>query len=107
MTIQADEAANALKEATAAAGRAQAARGYQLASGYLIVWGVVWVVANVASQFSQAAGIAAWNLGALLGVAGSVALSIRQKRAGESGRVWKSVLVALAIGGFGFSAAAI
>jgi hypothetical protein len=107
MTIQADEAASALKEATAAAGRAEAAQGYQQASGYLILWGVIWFAANVASQVSERTGIVAWNIGALIGVAGSVALGARQRRTRGKGGGLKSLLVALAIGGFGASAAAI
>ena len=47
MTIQADEAASALKAAEAAAGRAAAAHGYRIASSYLILWGVIWTVGNL------------------------------------------------------------
>jgi hypothetical protein len=107
MTIQADEAASALKDAEAAAGRAEAARGYQQASGYLILWGVIWFAANVASQVSVRAGMAAWNIGALIGVAASIALGARQRRARRQGGGLKAFLVALAIGGFGASTAAI
>ena len=107
MTIPTEDAANALKDAEAAAGRSQAARGYQQSSLYLILWGVVWIVANVASQASAHAGIIAWNIGALVGVLGSVAIGLRQARANRRGGVAASLLIALAIGGFGAAASAI
>jgi hypothetical protein len=107
MTIPTDEAVSALRDAEAAAGRAEAARGYDQASSYLFLWGVIWIVANVASQVSMPAGITVWNIGGLIGIAGSIALGARRGRAKGTGGALKSFLVALAIAGFGTSAAAI
>lgn len=107
ITIPAEEAASALKDAEAAAGRAEAARGYHLASGYLILWGVVWVAGNVASQVSERVGITAWNVGVLIGVVGSFVMGARQRGVRARGGGVKALLVALAIGGFGMSSAAI
>ena len=107
MTIPAEEAASALRDAEAAAGRAEAARGYRQASLYLILWGVIWAVANVASQVSIPAGIAAWNIGAAVGIAGSVTIGARQRRAGRGGGWLRSLIVVLAIGGFGVCGAVI
>jgi len=100
MTIPADEAASALKDASAAAGRANAAYGYRLASGYLILWGLVWTVANVATQLSPRLGGFVWLGGVIVGVLGSVAVGLRKPAQGLPGRAWKSLLIAAAIVGF-------
>lgn len=101
MSIQAEEAASTLKDAEAAAGRAEAAHGYRIASGFLILWGVIWTVGNLVTQVSPHAGQTAWMIGALIGMAGSAWMGSRQSgRQGKGGSL-KAVLVALAIGGFG------
>ena len=105
MTIRADEAASALKEATAAAGRAEAAHGYRIASGFLILWGVIWAVANVATQVSLQLGQTVWGMGSLIGMIGSAVLGARQRGARGKGGWLKALLIALAIGGFGFGVA--
>jgi hypothetical protein len=99
MTIPAEEAASALRDAEAAAGRSAQARGYQSSSTYLFVWGAIWALANVAGQISQAAGAVAWTVLVVAGVIASTILGRRQ--ATGSGSVLKSLLVAAAIGGFG------
>jgi hypothetical protein len=113
MTLQVDEAASALRDAEAAAGRAASAHGYRIASSYLILWGVVWTAADVASQISPERGKIAWLVGVLIGVAGGVYLGVRQA-ARHVGRVqrgrkgWlQALIVAAAIGGFAASVSAI
>jgi hypothetical protein len=101
MTIQAEEAASALKDAEVAAGRATAAHAYRIASGFLILWGAIWAVANVACQVSPHLGQTVWTAGSLVGVAGSVILGSRRRGARGKGGWLKALLVALAIGGFG------
>lgn len=105
MTIQADEAASALRDAEAAAGRATAAHGYRLASGYLILWGVVWAVANVASQVSPSLGQNLWLGGVIAGVVGSILLGRRKGAERSGGRTWKGLLIAGAIAAFGWGSA--
>ena len=104
MTIPTEDAVNVLRGAEAAAGRSQAARGYQHSSLYLILWGVIWIVANVASQASAHAGIIAWNVAAPISVLGSVAIGLRQAGANRRGGAVTSLLIALAVGGFGAAA---
>jgi hypothetical protein len=107
MTIPADEAANALRDAEAAAGRSEAAHSYHQASGYLILWGMIWIVGNLASQQSEQTGLLAWDIGALIGVAGSVALGVRQRKPRREGGGVRALLIALAIVGFGTAVSAI
>ncbi|MBS0333088.1 MAG: hypothetical protein JSS35_09995 [Proteobacteria bacterium] len=99
MTIPAEEAASALRDAEAAAGRAAQARGYQSGSPYLFIWGAIWALANIAGQVSERAGETAWTGLVVLGVAASALLG--RRRAGAVGGTAKALLVAAAIGGFG------
>ncbi|HEY3948813.1 hypothetical protein [Phenylobacterium sp.] len=100
MTIPAEEAASALKDAEAAAGRSARARGYQSGSGYLLVWGAVWTLANIAAQISERAGELAWTGLVILGVVASMVMG-RRFGSGVAGGPVKALLVAAAIGGFG------
>lgn len=103
MTIPAEEAANALRDAEAAASRSKQARGYQGASAYLVVWGVVWMLANAIGQLNERAGEMAWMMLSLAGVAASVVIGRRQGDRPGGGSL-RAALVAVAIGGFGFAA---
>ncbi len=107
MAIQADEAANALKDAAAAAERSLAAQGYQTASGYLIIWGVIWTAANLACQASLHLGQIAWSVGAAAGAIASFILSARQPaRRATGGRV-RALLIVAAFLSFGIADALI
>lgn len=103
MTIPAEEAASALRDAEAAAGRSIQARGYQDSSNHLIVWGLVWAIANAVGQANEHAGEIAWMVLALVGVAASVLIGRRQADRPAGGSL-RAALVACAIGGFGFTA---
>ncbi len=102
MTIPAEEAAHALRDAQAAAGRSLQARGYQGASGYLIVWGVIWALANGVGQANPHAGQIAWMVLALIGVAISMRIGRGQGSRTAEGAA-RALLIAAAIGGFGFA----
>jgi hypothetical protein len=101
MTIQANEAASALKDAEAAAGRAASAHGYRIASGYLILWGAIWTAANIATQVSLPVGQMVWTVGAVIGIAASTWLGSRQTGRGAKGGWVKALLIGMAIAGFG------
>ena len=104
MTIPADEAADALKVAEAAAGRSATAHGYRLSSGHLFVWGAVWIVANIACQISLQLGQIAWMVAAVAGIIGSALIGRRQKSIGaKGGGSARALVIAAALGGFGFS----
>jgi hypothetical protein len=99
MTIPAEEAASALRDAEAAAGRSTQARGYEAASGHLLLWGVIWAFANAAGQFNERAGETAWSVLVVVGILGSTFLGARQRQA--KGAMLKAVMMGGAIGGFG------
>jgi len=103
VSIQPEEAARALRDAEAAADRSATAVGYQRASPYLILWGVVWAAGNLAGFFRMPYGTYAFPALMLLGVAGSVVIGLR---AGRDGRrrnyALQSLLIAAAIMLFSF-----
>jgi hypothetical protein len=92
--MQPDEAARALKDAEAAADRSAAAVGYQRSSQYLILWGAVWGVGNVAAFLRLPLGPYAFAVLMLLGVTGSVIVGMR---AGRDGRRRSYALRALVV----------
>jgi hypothetical protein len=103
MTIPANEAADALAAAEAAAGRSAAAHGYRAASGHLLVWGAVWILANLTCQVSLQFGRNAWMALAIAGIVGS-ALVGRRQGADRMGGGWRrSLVIAAALILFGMS----
>jgi hypothetical protein len=104
MTIQREEAAQALRDAAAAADRSATAVGYQRSSHYLFLWGVVWAVANLAGYFRLPYGGLAWPTLMIAGIAGSVWIGARSGRS-ESGRNGlKALVVGVAIALFSICA---
>jgi hypothetical protein len=105
MTIGREDAAQALKAAEDAAGRSERMHGYRGASGFLILWGVVWAIMDVGYFLGPQTGNWLSLAGDVVGVAGSVLLGMRMRRRG-SGRspvrgVTGALLIAFAIGLFG------
>ena len=110
MAIGREDAAQALREAEAAAGRSQRLHGYQSSSGFLILWGAVWAAMDVAYYVDPGAGNAISLAADAVGIAGSIWLGLRIKRqAGVA--AWRSLaaalLIMLAIGLFGVGVQAI
>jgi hypothetical protein len=82
MEITTQEAQAALSDIQTMAARTRhglAARG---AAGYLMLWGLVWIVAFAACQFAPAFSGLIWLVCDTGGVAGSVLLSVRTRRRG-------------------------
>lgn len=84
-----EEAARALQEIQEIKGRTATWNIYRETGPYLVLWGVIWMVANGINEFlPQVAGIA-WLVLILAGSAGSIALTTRktrrQRAAGISG----------------------
>jgi hypothetical protein len=95
VSIQREEAEQALRDAEAAADRSATAVGYQRSSQYLILWGVVWAVGNVAAFLRLPLGPYAFAVLMLIGVAGSFIIGMR---AGRDGRRRSYALQSLVIG---------
>ena len=94
MTIQPEEAARALRDAEAAADRSAAAVGYQRSRQYLILWGLVWAMGNLAAFLRLPLGPYAFPALMLIGVVGSFIIGMR---AGRDGRRRNYALQSLVI----------
>lgn len=78
--MSAQEAAAALADVEQAGHRVQRLRGYREASPYLILWGVVWVLANLGTWLWPVLGGRIWTIGSLAGSAGTALLVMMQSR---------------------------
>lgn len=111
MSIGRDEAAQALKDAEAAAGRSVAAVSYQRSSGYLILWGAVWALGNLSAYFNAPGANLTWFVLTAVGVIGSFVLGLRMRRrepgAGPRNSGVMALLIAVAIAGFGMGVSVI
>lgn len=79
MTISKDDASAALGEIDAAGARLQEVRAYGRAAPFLIIWGVVWIVCDLAVQFAPRFGYA-WPVGVLIGTLASFAAGARLRK---------------------------
>jgi hypothetical protein len=111
MPIGREDAAQAPKAAEDAAGRSALAHGYRGASGFLILWGVVWAVMDIGYFLGPQSGGLLSLAGDVVGIGGSVILGARMRRARPGGYPMRGVLsaltVALAIGLFGLGISAV
>ena len=105
MAIGREDAVQALKDAETAAGRSHRLHGYRDASGFLILWGLVWAFMDIGFYFVPAAGNWMSLAGDLIGVAGSIVLGMRIRRRqggfGQTSSLGTALLIALGIGLFG------
>jgi hypothetical protein len=84
VTLSKAEAAQALEQIGAAGMRMARLKGYGDAAGHMIVWGVVWLVANGVSDLAPRFGNAAWLSGIAIGsVASSLIGAARIRRMGR------------------------
>lgn len=89
------DATAALASVDDARRRAGELRGYAQAGGTLVLWGMVWLVCNLLSQFFRW-GPLSWPFGILIGVIGSVV----QGRRHPTGNDWRIGLTVLAVSNF-------
>jgi len=80
MNVSREEAAAALDTIDAAGARLKTVRFYAEFSPFLLLWGVIWLVANVVSELWPAHGGTAWLTGISFGLAFTLYLTIRNAR---------------------------
>lgn len=78
MSLSREEAAAALTEIETAKTKASRLRGYRLGAPYALLWGALWIVANVTSHFSWQIGNQVWGWGILATALASAAIGMRQ-----------------------------
>jgi hypothetical protein len=100
MSISRDEAAQALGEIEAARSRVWETKSYGYAAPFLIIWGLVWMAADVTLQFEPKWTLT-WPIAALLGTVASVVAGMYLPRPkGDRVRGWRNMGVALVVVGF-------
>lgn len=77
MVLSKDEATQALNEIDTAHARAIAMQRYRNAAPYFVLWGCIWLVANCVADVRLQLGGLAWEILTIVGVVGSVYLSVR------------------------------
>ncbi|MDO9478094.1 MAG: hypothetical protein Q7L07_15400 [Pseudohongiella sp.] len=80
MQISRDEAAQALADIRDARGRVNQLHGYSDAAPFLILWGLIWLVANSTTQFAPDAANMTWLTGIIAGSVLTVVLATAQAR---------------------------
>src|SRR5690348_8549628 len=87
MEISRQEANEALQAIQSADRRVWQMQGYRFAAPFLILWGLIWAVANATTDFNQATGNLVWAYGSLVGAVLTAVLIVRQimerRRAGS------------------------
>jgi uncharacterized membrane protein len=103
MTVDKTEAAQALAEISASERRSSSLYGYSRAAPYMALAGLMWLVADLLTQFSPSGKGMAWPIVSLVGTLGFVALAVTQNRgaaptrARSNGNFWRAMGVWLAI----------
>jgi hypothetical protein len=101
MTISKDAAAQALGEIEAARGRMFEARSYASASPFLIIWGAVWMFADLFMQFAPPALVNyGWPVGILVGMTASIAASFTLPKRANTSVGWRGFGLWGVIAGF-------
>ncbi len=80
MTLSQDEAARALEEIGQAGQRMSRLTGYADAAPAFMLWGAVWLVANLVSQYRPGWSGLAWLAGIAVGVGGTLVFTLRRTR---------------------------
>ena len=80
MTVTKDDALSALHEIESAKRRSQTLFGYGLTSPYMLLWGVLWIVAGAGGAVSVANAGIVWGVVDIVGLLGTAWLIVRHAR---------------------------
>ena len=80
MTVSKDDALSALHEIESAERRSQTLFGYGLTSPYMVLWGVLWIVAGAGAAVSVANAGIVWGVVDIVGLLGTAWLIVRHAR---------------------------
>jgi hypothetical protein len=83
MNISRDEAASALAEIDQARGRIIQLQGYHHGAQFFIIWGLVWLIANIGTYLFPAAETTIWPASLAIGALSSISHGIRTSLRGR------------------------
>ena len=98
MTITTNDATTALHDVDSASRRSLALFGYGLASPFLLLWGVLWIVAGAVAAVSPDNAGVGWLVVDIAGLAGTVVLIAAQSRRYDEGAGRSQLFRCLATG---------
>jgi hypothetical protein len=110
VNVSRDEAAQALEEIGRAGSRMRRLGLYADIAPMFVLWGLIWLGANLVSEFAPAHASRAWLIGMVVGVPLTIFLTVRQGRrtgarirqAGGDGRALGNRMALLGVTGFWF-----
>ena len=102
MPISPKQASEALSDIASAEGRSATIFRYRLSAPYLLLWGALWVVGFSLSDFYPAQVPIVWLCVTLIGIAGSIAVSLRAEGVGRA-VAWRCAGVGITITAFVFA----
>lgn len=85
MNVTRDEAAQALADIDRATNRVVELKGYHHGAPFFIFWGLIWLAANIVTQFRPDLADWAWGGGVIAGMAISTIMGIMQARNAKPG----------------------
>ena len=86
MSVSKNDARSALHDVETVERRSQTLFGYWLASPYLLLWGVLWIIAGIVGAISPANAGIGWSVVDIVGFLGNAYLIVRHvRRCGERG----------------------
>jgi hypothetical protein len=105
MELSRTDAAEALRDIERAHAASRELRGYEFGGSYLIVWGLVWLVAGSLGDLLPGYARAIWSTGDVIGVAATIWLTLRLPKSQDRrylrrglGLVAITVFFAIAVG---------
>jgi len=100
MPLSRNEAADTLRDIGRTEQRSSHAYGYERAAPFLILWGVIWFVAYGATDLIPQVSQWAWPVLAIVGMAISFWMGVRQQTSGASKYAWRWLALMAAITAF-------
>jgi hypothetical protein len=85
MNVTREEAAKALEDITKASDKIVELKGYNHGAPHFMIWGTVWLVANIITQFWPQQANWAWGPGVIIGMIASTVAGVIQARMNKPG----------------------
>jgi hypothetical protein len=85
MNVTREEAAKALEDISKASDKIVELKGYNHGAPHFMIWGIVWLVANIITQFWPQQANWAWGPGVIIGMIASTVAGVIQARMNKPG----------------------
>lgn len=100
MSMTAKEAARALDDIEGTAAKTRILSGYNYGAPWLILWGLVWLIANTLTALYPRYGQMIWPICSVAGAVASILLALRPSPNGKPRAVWRNLVSMSAVFAF-------